>query len=467
MHRVRPRILTTTALVGQLRAPLWPTVYASRNAQPGFTGSRLSLIVVICLALAACGDDGGNTPAPPTMVDARSSTVGNSTPQDEALKIGWLTELSGGLAMWGASIQTGVGLAIMHINAAGGVNGRDVVLVTAETGGSPIRAAEEARRLVDIEGVHAIVGPLSTGSTFDTELVTTSARVPLITPTVSSPVPAAATDGRYLFRTTVTDAAAITLAAQLLRRDGYSNVGVVFPDRRSGLELARTFEATFGGTVTLVPYLPWLRFEGRERAEDYVGEIRQAAASGAEAMLMMGFPDDVDDLIHESVANDIRSRFILLGISPGLADRVGADRLEGSLVVTIYRDPNYASGKAWKMAYMAEYGKLPEIQSVSAAYDAVVTIALAAEAAGSTDGPAIRDQLARIAGPPGRVFLADASGVQAALDAVRNGEDIDFQGSLTPIDWNAAGEVTVGFMTVFEYRRGLLEVVEARRFRVP
>ena len=42
-----------------------------------------------------------------------------------------------------------------------------------------------------------------------------------------------------------------------------------------------------------------------------------------------------------------------------------------------------------------------------------------------------------------------------------------FQGSLTPIDWNAAGEVTVGFMTVFEYRGGLLEVVEARRFRVP
>ena len=106
MHRARPRILTTTALVGQLRAPLWPTVYASRNAQPGFAGSRLSLIAVICLALAACGDDGGDdggdTPAPPTMVDARSSTVDNSTPQDEALKIGWRTELSGGLAMWGS-----------------------------------------------------------------------------------------------------------------------------------------------------------------------------------------------------------------------------------------------------------------------------------------------------------------------------------------------------------------------------
>ena len=65
------------------------------------------------------------------------------------------------------------------------------------------------------------------------------------------------------------------------------------------------------------------------------------------------------------------------------------------------------------------------------------------------------------------MFLANAAGVQAALDAVRKGEEIDFQGSASPIDWNAAGEVTAGFMAIFEYQDGVPKIEEARRFRLP
>ena len=55
-------------------------------------------------------------------------------------------------------IQTGVELAIKHINEAGGVNGQDVVFVTGDTQVDPTTAVEEARRLIEVEGVHALVG---------------------------------------------------------------------------------------------------------------------------------------------------------------------------------------------------------------------------------------------------------------------------------------------------------------------
>ena len=420
---------------------------------------------VISLLLAACGE--GDASLQPLEVGTGSSTSDAPATRAEALKIGVIAELSGGAARWGAGVQIGVELAIEHVNAAGGVNGRDVVLVTADTGGSPIRAAKEARRLVDVEGVHAMVAPLSPGSTLDVaESVTSSARIPLVTPATMPLTLASVRNDRYLFRTTFTEGAWITLAARVLESASYSSVAVVFPDDPWEREFVRAFDETFSGDVILVPYAGLFWLGDGDQAGDYVGELRQAAAN-SEAMLMTGYADDVADLVHEAAVHDIRTRFIFLGIHAELADRVPAEHLEGSLVVTVYADPNYASARAWEAAYQAQDSQPYGFGFARRGYDAVISIALAAEAAGVIDGTAIRDHLARVSGPPGRVFLANAAGVHAALEAVRRGEEIDFQGAASPIDWNASGEVTSGFMAIFEYHDGIPRIIESHRFRLP
>ena len=105
---------------------------------PGRFALLLALIVSLSMVVAACDEDEG-----------------------EQLKLGYLADFSGPLAEFGPVIQTGVDLAIKHINDAGGVNGQDVVLVTGDTQVDPTQGVEEARRLIDVEGVHGIVGPLS------------------------------------------------------------------------------------------------------------------------------------------------------------------------------------------------------------------------------------------------------------------------------------------------------------------
>ena len=425
----------------------------------------LAPMTVISLLLAACGE--GDTSPQPLEVGTGSSTGDAPATPAGALKIGVIAELSGGAARWGAGVQVGVDLAIEHINAAGGVNGHEVVLVTADTGGSPIRAAREARRLVDVEGVHAMVAPLSPSSTLDVaESVTSSARIPLVTPATMPLTLASVRNDRYLFRTTFTEGAWITLAARILESRGYRSVAVVFPEHPWDRQHARAFDATFSGDVTLVPYAGLFWREVRGRARDHVGALRHAAAN-SEAMLMMGYSDDVADLVYEAAVHDIRTRFIFLGIHAELADRVPAEHLEGSLVVTVYADPNYASARAWEAAHRAQDSRPYGLGFARRGYDTVISIALAAEAAGSIDGTAIRDHLARVSGPPGRVFLANAAGVQAAVEAVRRGEEIDFQGAASPIDWNASGEVTAGFMAILEYHDGIPRIVESGRFRLP
>ena len=124
----------------------------------------------------------------------------------------------------------------------------------------------------------------------------------------------------------------------------------------------------------------------------------------------------------------------------------------------------YPSTMAWNAAWNAEHGAPPSRPFVREAYDAVIAIALAAEAADSLDGAAIRDQLARVAGPPGTTYIAGPDGVRAALEAVGDGADINYEGAATPIDWDAAGDVTRGFMEIYGYRGGEIVTIEVQPF---
>ncbi|WP_254020704.1 substrate-binding domain-containing protein [Mesorhizobium escarrei] len=74
------------------------------------------------------------------------------------MKVGLLISRSGPAGLWGPSCDTGAMLAVAEINAAGGVLGRQVELVIADAGWSETEAIMAAGTLVDIDGVHAVVG---------------------------------------------------------------------------------------------------------------------------------------------------------------------------------------------------------------------------------------------------------------------------------------------------------------------
>ena len=98
------------------------------------------------------------------------------------------------------------------------------------------------------------------------------------------------------------------------------------------------------------------------------------------------------------------------------------------------------------------------------AYDAVIAIALAAEMAGSTDGDAIRDNLPTVGAPEGAVVLPGAEGIAAGLEAVRAGDDVNYEGGATTLDWNEAGDVTTGFIEIWRYADGTIESLEQLPF---
>lgn len=140
-----------------------------------------------------------------------------------------------------------------------------------------------------------------------------------------------------------------------------------------------------------------------------------------------------------------------------LVAAVGADALEGMVGTAPTGGPATDARQAWDASYQAEVGDIPNLPFIREAYDAVVAIALAAEYANSHDGAAIRDALATIAAPGGDQFVPGPEGVKAALEAVREGDDIDFEGSATTLNWNEDGDVTTGYIGIWRYAGGQIE----------
>ena len=141
-------------------------------------------------------------------------------------------------------------LAIQHINDAGGVLGQPVTFVLADPTFDPTNAVKEARRLIEVEGVHAIVGPSSSANALAVaEQVAGPAGIPLISPSATSPLLTTADDRDFFFRTALSDVAQGPVLARLTRERGFDNVGVIYRDDAWGRGLHEAFVAAWDGTI--------------------------------------------------------------------------------------------------------------------------------------------------------------------------------------------------------------------------
>ncbi len=117
---------------------------------------------------------------------------------DDKILVGMTTDMTGPLAFVGQRASAGARLYFDHINAQGGVHGRQIELRVEDDGYSPPRAVAAVRKLLDRDNVFCFVGNLGTATTLATLPFIERERVPLILPlTLSSQMSTPAK--RYVF----------------------------------------------------------------------------------------------------------------------------------------------------------------------------------------------------------------------------------------------------------------------------
>lgn len=102
--------------------------------------------------------------------------------QGEDVRIGIAGPFTGSYARLGAQVWNGAQAAADQINAQGGINGGQIVLVKGDDACEPKQAVAVANRLVDTERVEAVIGHVCSSSTFPASEVYADASVLMITP---------------------------------------------------------------------------------------------------------------------------------------------------------------------------------------------------------------------------------------------------------------------------------------------
>ena len=121
------------------------------------TATRLARPLVLCLLFAA-------------------SSVFAQSP----IRIGWLSSLTGPLSSAAIAENQGVQFAVDEINAAGGINGRKLELITRDTSGEPTKAVNLAKQLAFVDKVDFIIGPVNSGESLATVPIVAKAGIPNI-----------------------------------------------------------------------------------------------------------------------------------------------------------------------------------------------------------------------------------------------------------------------------------------------
>jgi branched-chain amino acid transport system substrate-binding protein len=100
----------------------------------------------------------------------------------EPILIGYLPALTGPSSSTGVGINRGIQLGVQEINAAGGIDGRQLELITRDTQSDPTKAVNGAAELTHGQKVSAVFGPVNSGESLAVVPLLARANTPQIHP---------------------------------------------------------------------------------------------------------------------------------------------------------------------------------------------------------------------------------------------------------------------------------------------
>lgn len=395
--------------------------------------------------------------------------------QPPVVNVGTLFAFTGPLAEFGPPFQNAAEIAAAQINAAAETvfGGPILKLISEDSGTQAAPAIERARKLVEVDGVPAIVGALSSGVTVPVATsVTIPAKVLQISPASTTPLLTVLPEdlkADFLFRTTASDALQGVVAAQLAAGeifDDYSfkTAATIFVNNPYGQGLSNAFSRSFqlrGGQVTAqVPH-------PEEPQPTYSSQLALALKDDPELLMAISYPGHATTFLKESqdVFGFTNWQFVDGTQSQDIIDALGADVLEGRLGTSPGQDNSRQAFRQFADAYEAEHGERPPLPFMDSAYDAVVDIGLAiakAVAAGASEitGELLRDNLRPVSNPPGEAAVGGGD-FTAALQLINDGGDIDYSGAAGEQDFDEAGDVITS-IAIWKYTGGTIETVQTQ-----
>ena len=318
---------------------------------------------------------------------------GGNTASSDEIKIGANFEMTGNVANYGQATLDGLNLAIKEINEAGGVNGKKLVVVSADNKSEAAEAVNAATKLISDDGVKVIVGPAVTANVMAESQVATDNKVPVIAPDATSPA-VTVENGQvkpYIFRSCFIDPQQGEVMAQFASKDLSAKTAVIYVDNSSdyskslGQVFKEKFEAAGGNVVMEEAFL--------QKDQDFKATLTKIKTANADVIFIPAYYEEVGKIVKQ--ARELGITCPLLGTDGWddvkVVDIAGTDALNNTFFSTHYseKDPTVQD---FLKAFNAEYGHMPNVFG-ALGYDAGKMLVDAIKRAGSDDSDAIRKAL--------------------------------------------------------------------------
>jgi branched-chain amino acid transport system substrate-binding protein len=341
----------------------------------------------------------------------------------ETIKIGCVLELSGELAPMGEKMLDGARMAVEEINDAGGVLGKEVELVEEDGATDPDKGFDRVKKLVEIDGVQVIVGPMITPTSELSMPYAKQHKIPLITMSATG-VALSELDGtEWYFRTCLRDDAQGRALADVVMDKGYTALATIVLDNTYGIGLE----------AGLVEGLQDKGWEGEHvqsihydiAKKDYRSELELISASNPDVVLAVTYASDGIIIFKQALDMGL-DEIAWLGCDGNYGSGLfvepsSAEFMEKAIVAGTRTVGTGSLYEQFVPKYTAEFGRPPETYC-DTTYDAVYAAAKAIEAAGVYDGQAIKDALV----------------------------DLEFEGATGPLSFDELGDRASGAFEIWE-----------------
>lgn len=419
----------------------------------------LSLFISINWITLGCGLLGTDTEN--TLENEGSNASGS-----QALKLGALLPITGDLSSIGQNMPTAVQLAVDTINACGGVNGEPVTLVKEDSQTDPVAGSAAMTKLAEVDKVAGVVGAFASSVSTAALDVAVRNNVMMISPGSTSPIftdraKTGAFNG-FWARTAPPDTYQAQALAALAKKQGFENVSTVVINNDYGVAFEQEFVNSFqdlGGTV--INSNNPVRYDPRAVTLD--SEASAAFANNPQAVVGVLYAETGSLLLQAAFKQGLTNGVTVLltdGVySEDFTQQVGKTANGNSIIAGALGTVPGSDGKAledFRILWAEKTNNTPITAFVPHTYDATVLLMLAAQAAGENTGEAIKSKIREVSGGEG----TEVTDPCQAMELLRNGEEINYQGASGNVDIDENGDV-VGVYDVWQVQAdGSIKIID-------
>jgi branched-chain amino acid transport system substrate-binding protein len=320
----------------------------------------------------------------------KKSGEDNSSSSD-TIKIGEIGSMTGTEATFGISTHNAIMLAVEQINAAGGIKGKKLEIITLDDQGKPDEATTAVTKLITQDNVIAILGEEASSRSLAMAPIAQSNHVPMISP--ASTNPKVTQVGDYIFRVCFIDPFQGAMMAKFAKNNLKAVKVAVLRDVKSdySMGLANFFVNSFkklGGEIVLD--------QSYSAGDvDFKAQLTAIRSRQPDAVFIPGYYTDVGLIARQT--RELGIKVPLIGgdgwDSPKLRE-IGGDAVNNSYFLNHYSTQDQSPAvQDFVSKFNAKYHDIPN-SDAALGYDATKILADALNRVDSLDKQKIRDALA-------------------------------------------------------------------------